>query len=69
MRIKEKQMKALKILKYNYLELKNEDAVLEYQLNEENKVKIEKSKKKEKMVNRKNLIYEITKYVYNFRQI
>ena len=69
MRIKEKQIKALKILKYNYLELKNEDAVLEYQLNEENKVKIEKSKKKEKMVNRKNLIYEITKYVYNFRQI
>ena len=62
-------MKALKILKYNYLELKNEDAVLEYQLNEENKVKIEKSKKKEKMVNRKKLIYEITKYVYNFRQI
>ena len=69
MRIKEKQIKALKILKYNYLELKNEDAVLEYLLNEENKVKIEKSKKKEKMVNRKNLIYEITKYVYNFRQI
>ena len=69
MRIKEKQIKALKILKYNYLELKNEDAILEYQLNEENKVKIEKSKKKEKMVNRKNLIYEITKYVYNFRQI
>ena len=69
MRIKEKQIKALKILKYNYLELKNEDAVLEYQLNEENKVKIEISKKKEKMVNRKNLIYEITKYVYNFRQI
>ena len=62
-------MKALKILKYNYLELKNENAGLEYQLNEENKVKIEKSKKKEKMVNRKNLIYEITKYVYNFRQI
>ena len=61
-------MKHLKILKYNYLGLRNEDAVPEYQLNEENKVKIEKSKKKEKMVNRKSLIYEITKYVYNFRQ-